>query len=337
MHSLANIFVETAKSFVAQDLKLALFPVKIVLAKTKLRILYFDSESKSKEFIKVLEKTAYISDVFDYYNIIDELGKGQFGVVKLANHKLDSHKVAIKTVKKEKMSPIEITQQRREIEVLKMCQHNNIVKLIDLFENSEYYYIVMEYMEGNDMFDFLQRKNFELPEEHVKELMIQLIIAVRYLHSFGIVHRDLKLENIMMSSKENNAIPKLVDFGLSKIIGPNEKASEPFGTVGYVAPEVLKRQPYSYSCDVWSIGCIVYALIAGSLPFDSNKESETKRLTMEEPLVFVEDIWKTTSKSCKDLLTKFLIKDQHARITLDHALKHPFFDSVRDRFIPQSK
>ena len=76
MHSLANIFVETAKSFVAQDLKLALYPVKIVLAKTKLRILYFDSESKSKEFIKVLEKTAYISDVFDYYNIIDELGKG---------------------------------------------------------------------------------------------------------------------------------------------------------------------------------------------------------------------------------------------------------------------
>jgi len=113
----------------------------------------------------------------------------------------------------------------------------------------------------------------------------------------------------MMSSKENNAIPKLVDFGLSKMIGPTEKASEPFGTVGYVAPEVLKRQPYSFSCDVWSIGCIVYALIAGSLPFDSDDERETKRLTMEEPLVFVEGVWKTTSKSCKDLLTKFLIKD----------------------------
>jgi serine/threonine protein kinase len=111
--------------------------------------------------------------------------------------------------------------------------------LVDLFENSEYYYIIMEYMAGNDMFDFLQRKNFALPESHVKELLIQLILAVRYLHSFGIVHRDLKLENIMMSSKENDAIPKIVDFGLSKIIGPNEKASEPFGTVGYVAPEVL--------------------------------------------------------------------------------------------------
>ena len=141
----------------------------------------------------------------------------------------------------------------------------------------------------------------------------------------------------MMSSKENNAIPKLVDFGLSKMIGPNEKASEPFGTVGYVAPEVLKRQPYSFSCDVWSIGCIVYALIAGSLPFDSNDERETKRMTMEEPLVFVEDVWRTTSSSCRDLLKKFLIKDQHSRITLDDALQHPFFDSVRDRFIIVSK
>jgi len=209
--------------------------------------------------------------------------------------------------------------------------------LIDLFETSEYYYIVMEYMAGNDMFDFLQRKNFALPEEKVRELLIQLILAVRYLHSFGIVHRDLKLENIMMSSKENDATPKLVDFGLSKIIGPNEKASEPFGTVGYVAPEVLKRQPYSFSCDVWSLGCIFYALIAGSLPFDSNEERETKRMTMEDPLVFVEDVWKTTSKSCKDLLTKTLIKDQHSRITLDEALKHPFFDSVRDDFIPNNK
>lgn len=109
MHSLANIFIETAKPFVAQDLKLFLYPVKIVLAKTKLRILYFDSEPKSKEFIKVLEKTAFIADVFEYYNMIEELGKGQFGVVKLANHLSDSQKVAIKTVKKDKMSPIEIT------------------------------------------------------------------------------------------------------------------------------------------------------------------------------------------------------------------------------------
>lgn len=249
------------------------------------------------------------NDVFEFYKITDELGKGQFGVVKLATHQQLQTKVAIKVVKKDKMSPIEVTQQRREIEVLKMCQHNNIVKLLDLFENSEHYFIVMEYMEGKDMFDYLQRKTFALPEEQVKTLLIQLILAVKYLHSFGIVHRDLKLENIMMSAKDDQAIPKLVDFGLSKIIGPSQTANEPFGTVGYVAPEVLKRQPYSFSCDVWSLGCIVFALIAGSLPFDSDCEKETKRMTMEEPLVFVEDVWRTVGKPCIDLLTKLLIKD----------------------------
>lgn len=93
-------------------------------------------------------------------------------------------------------------------------------------------------------------------------------MGVRYLHEFGIVHRDLKLENIMMSDTTDEAVPKIVDFGLAKIIGPSNTAQEPFGTLGYVAPEVLRKQPYTFSCDVWSIGCIIYALLSGSLPFD---------------------------------------------------------------------
>lgn len=123
-------------------------------------------------------------------------------------------------------------------------------------------------MAGKDLFDYIQKRNFILTEDRVKQLGIQLINAVRYLHDFGIVHRDLKLENVMMSDTSNLAKPKIVDFGLAKIIGPNETADEPFGTLGYVAPEVLKKKPYTFSCDVWSIGCILYALLSGSLPFD---------------------------------------------------------------------
>jgi len=97
------------------------------------------------------------------------------------------------------MKPIEIYQQRREIEVLKMSQHPNIVGLIDLFENSDYYYIVLEYMQGKDLFDYIQIRNFKLGEMRVKELSYQIGIAIKYLHNYGIVHRDLKLENVMMS------------------------------------------------------------------------------------------------------------------------------------------
>jgi len=217
--------------------------------------------------------------------------------------------VAIKVVKKINMKPIEMIQQRREIEVLKMCQHPNIIKLLDIFENSDNYFIVIEYMEGKDLFDYIQKRNFLLPETRVKHLVCQLITATRYIHDFGIVHRDLKLENIMMSDVTNNAKPKLVDFGLARIISPNETANEPFGTLGYVAPEVLKKKPYSFSCDVWSIGCIMHALLTGSLPFDHESQRETIRMTLEDVLKLDDPCWVTISSVCKDLVLKMLAKD----------------------------
>ena len=127
-----------------------------------------------------------------------------------------------------------------------MCQHPNIINLVDIFENSEYYYIVLDYMEGSDLFDYLQARDFNLGEQRVKELTYQLVLGLKYLHNYGIVHRDLKLENIMMTDTSEQSVPKLVDFGLAKMIGPNEKAEEPFGTLGYVAPEILEKKPYSF-------------------------------------------------------------------------------------------
>ena len=139
------------------------------------------------------------SNIFNFYTLDKTLGKGQFGLVKLAVHKLSSKKVAIKQVKKKNMTHIEVFQQRREIEVLKMCQHPNIINLVDLFENSEYYYIVLDYMAGSDLFDYLQIRDFNLGEDRVRELTYQLALGIKYLHNYGIVHRDLKLENIMMT------------------------------------------------------------------------------------------------------------------------------------------
>ncbi len=123
------------------------------------------------------------------------------------------------------------------------------------------------------------------------------------------MHRDLKLENIMMSDNSERSIPKVVDFGLAKIIGPNETATEPFGTLGYVAPEVLRKQPYSFSCDVWSFGCIIYAMLSGSLPFDHESQKETIRMTLEEKLVFDLPCWTKISENAKDLITMLLQKD----------------------------
>ena len=200
---------------------------------------------------------------------------------------------------------------------------------MDLFESSNHYYIVLEYMQGKDLFDYIAKRSYQLPEERAKVVIFQVLQGVRYLHRFGIVHRDLKLENIMMSNATDRAVPKIVDFGLSKIIGPNETATEPFGTLGYVAPEVLKKQPYSYSCDMWGIGCILYALISGSLPFDHNNQKELMRMTMDDTLKFDLPIWDNISSQCKNLITDLLKKNSSQRIRIEEAMLHPWFDSAR--------
>lgn len=136
----------------------------------------------------------------------------------------------------------------------------------------------------------------------------------------------------MMSDSTDTAVPKIVDFGLAKIIGPSNTASEPFGTLGYVAPEVLRKQPYTFSCDVWSLGCIVYALLSGSLPFDHESQKETIRMTLDDKLVFDLPCWDQITPMAKDLIQRLLVKDPKQRISLESAMNHPWFDSVRAKY-----
>ena len=130
----------------------------------------------------------------------------------------------------------------------------------------------MEYLPGGDMFDYLQARGFDIKESQAKIFVKKIATALNYLHSYGIAYRDLKPENILMSSKDDNADIKLSDFGLSKIIAPNEKSDEPFGTISYAAPEVLLGESYDRSVDMWSVGVVAYLLVSGTLPFDDDNE-----------------------------------------------------------------
>jgi serine/threonine protein kinase len=135
------------------------------------------------------------------------------------------------------------------------------------------------------MFDYLQHRGFELKESKGKVFIRKIANAVDYLHSYGIVYRDLKPENILMSSNEDDADLKLVDFGLSKkIIAPNERSDESFGTISYAAPEVLAGESYDKSVDLWSLGVVTYLLVSGTLPFDDENEDLILEKTLtEEP------------------------------------------------------
>ena len=139
----------------------------------------------------------------------------------------------------------------------------------------------------------------------------------------------------MMTDTTDRSVPKLVDFGLAKMIGPNERATEPFGTLGYVAPEILEKKPYTFSCDLWSLGCIVYALLCSSLPFDHDSQKETIRMTCEDRVVFDSPQWAGYSQDCQDLIFRLLIKRPEERITLDQALAHKWFRPIRSRYDQQ--
>ena len=127
-------------------------------------------------------------------------------------------------------------------------------------------YVQLPFYAGGDMAAWIKAQTPS--EDQLRVVLHEVCRGVEYLHANSVWHCDLKLENVMMSDNSESSVPKLVDFGLAKMIGPNEKADEPFGTLGYVAPEVLRKEPYSFSCDLWSFGCIIYALLSGSLPFD---------------------------------------------------------------------
>lgn len=174
MHSLTSCFIKTgeadSQAQTCAKTKVQYYPIAISIPPNKIDILYFDSTQQQKQWINRLQKVMDYGNVFDYYKFEKTLGKGQFGLVKMAIHLKTGQKVAIKQVKKKNMSHIEIFQQRREIEVLKMCQHPNIISLLDLFENSDYYFMVMEFMQGADLFDYLQARDFKLGEDRVKDI-----------------------------------------------------------------------------------------------------------------------------------------------------------------------
>ena len=286
MHSLQGTFVKELPPEPLEDLGVTLWPLKIILLPTMSRILYFVSEEEMRRWLAALSQSIGQSNVLDFYDFQMTLGQGQFGQVKLAVHKKTGQNAAIKIMGKKDIKSIEMYQIKKEIEVMKMSKHPNVVKLIDIFESADNFYLVLEYMGGGDLFDYLKARKFRLTEDRAREIILQLIQAVQFLHSFGVVHRDIKLENVMMSDVTDNAVPKLADFGLAKIVGPSEKADEPFGTLGYAAPEVLKKEPYGPACDLWSLGCISHALLCGALPFDHETQRETARLTLQAKVTF---------------------------------------------------
>ena len=294
--------------------------------KSKTRIYYSPSLEITIKFSELLKKVIGYLKFNDYYEIQTMIGKGKFGIVNLGIHKKTNQKVAIKIINKSSLKSQEDKELiRSEIDIMKLCHHPNIIRLLDHFENAEYIFIVMEYISGGTLTQFLKKRYFNFSETQAANIINQIGQGLKYLHSYGIVHRDLKTENIMMTQLNDNGIIKIMDFGLSKIVGPKEGLIDGYGTLSYVAPEVLLRDPYNKEIDIWSLGIILFLMLSGHLPFIGNKQDAVARKIVYDDVEFDEDEWEMRSRKVIDLIEKALEKNPKKRINIDEFLDHPWF------------
>ena len=323
MHNLSGLFLQAQGLKEFKGRKMYCFTI---LFPSKNRVYYCENEEEYNNWITSLKKATGYTNLLDLYDIKQKLGKGKFGLVKLGINKETKDKVAVKVLNKNNMDSSDFELVRTEIEILKICQHPYIIKLYDIFENIDYIYIIMEYCPGGDLFTYLQKRNFLLQEEKVAIIIYKLCKAVFYVHSYGIAHRDIKPENVLLTSDDENADIRLLDFSLSKIVGPGQKCTEPYGTLTYCAPEIILDKPYIKTVDSWSLGVMTYLMLSGALPFIGKDQHDLAKSVVYSKLNFEENpIWKEISNEAKDFITKLLDKDLKTRIEMKTALEHPWF------------
>ena len=325
MHNLSGVFIKRGDNFEYEGKKY----LSIVILYKEEKSYYFDNEEECNTWFEKLNLAIQNKSIFDKYEVKQKVGKGKFGLVKLGLNKETKKPVAIKIMAKKNMDKSDMELAKVEIDILKIGQHPNIIKLYDVFENENYIYIIMEYCSGGDLLSYFEYYDYELPENKVCEIVHKLSMAIYYLHSYGIVHRDLKPENILMTDLTMSSDIRLLDFGLSKIVGNDEKCKEPYGTLSFVAPEVLQGKPYDKSVDLWSIGIITFLLLCGYLPFDDkHSEREIARQTIQDPVPFDEKIWSKYSPEARIFVNGLLQKKPQKRYTIKEVLEHPWIKKM---------
>ena len=255
----------------------------------------------------------------------ERLGEGTFGIVVLGTHQITGEKVAVKILDKEKiLQETDKSRLEREIKILKNMRHNNIVHLYDVKDTPTSLYIIMEYICGKELFEYIIY-NKRLSELEACKFYQQIISGIEYLGKIKVVHRDIKPENLLLDNKNNI---KIVDFGLSNSYPRNQLLTTACGSPCYAAPEMINGEKYyGLKADIWSSGIVLYAMLCGYLPFEeADNEKLYKKIT--------EGKFNTPnflSDSAKDFLHRILNVDPKSRINIPQMKKHPWFNLINPK------
>jgi tRNA A-37 threonylcarbamoyl transferase component Bud32 len=292
--------------------------------KNSILTFYCKTLQDTQTWVDQTNKAAEYRDIYDYYDFDKVIGKGHFGEVRLGYSKVFKTKVAIKVIYKKNLKPDELEATLAEAEILKICRHKNIVHLIDTFDTSDVLYIVLEYLENGTLNQFLKKNRKILSYQNIKKITKDIAEGINYLHSNGIIHRDLKPENIMFSE---NLELKIVDLGMSKIVGRENKIHQRLGTLTYMAPEVFQGKGYNKEADMWSLGMILFFLLSGRYAFENcvYAKSFLRRPNIQNETFFSELTLCNVSQNAIDLVKKCLC-EQYKRININQFLQHCWFE-----------
>ncbi|GMR60486.1 hypothetical protein PMAYCL1PPCAC_30681, partial [Pristionchus mayeri] len=252
------------------------------------------------------------------YLVGKAIGKGNFATVYLATHEVAKTKVAIKAIDAAKIEPENLVKIEREISIMKTLDHPHIVKMYEVLRSEQYLYIVTELCRGGELFETLVERG-RITENDAKRWFHQACSAVLYCHERGIVHRDLKAENILL---DKNGDVKIIDFGFANYFKSDKLMNTWCGSPPYAAPELLMGNEYDGSkADVWSLGVLLYILVTGGFPFPGDSVDKLKRSILSGQLRI--PFW--VSVECSDLLRKMLVVVPESRISLARVVAHRFF------------
>lgn len=285
---------------------------------------YYSLESeKVSNYIKMYYKKydSYPQTTVSFYKFGRLIGRGAFGKVNLGLHILTGRIVAIKSFNKTKLESVSARNKiYHEVNLMKNLRHNSIVKILETIETDKYILIIMENVSGGDLLSFVKKRS-QLPEKTAKLIFRQLMLALKYIHSRNIIHRDIKLDNILIDL--NNNI-KLCDFGVGKQIHKGELLNDQCGTPAYIAPEIVRNEGYEGPpVDLWSSGVVLYAMLSGTFPFKATNIKELNRIIQQGHCPTIDKI----SPEAQSLISGLLESDPKKRFTIEKVLNHPWLNS----------
>jgi len=260
-----------------------------------------------------------------------QLGKGTYGTVHKGVRKSDKLRVAVKVLKKKHILAKHtlVEKLQREVSIMKQCEHENIVKFYDVAISKTFVFIVIEYMPGGDLLEYLNYRGRPINAEYTSRYMRQSLTGLQYLHGMGVAHRDIKPENLLLSADRQTI--KLADFGLSHQATPeNPMFFTMCGSLTHIAPEVFKQKGYDNRVDIWALGVVLFVMLSVSYPFQDDNRNKLIEKILAGVIDFDADpIWENAPLNAKDLIRLMLNTDPDSRITLEQCLDHQFINPNR--------